>query len=283
VLAATAAAAIAGPAQAQDMSEERPFSGFYVGASGGYDVQPNDDGQRVLFDRNLDGTYNDVVTNAIGLDVFSPPAGGFCNGRATGATAPTSPVTAGGCRNDKDGWSYYGRVGFDIQHGPFVVGAVGEFGKSEISDSATAFSTTPASYVLTREVNWEANARLRAGYAANTTLFYATGGAGYADIDHSFTTTNTANGFTLRGKDKRWGVVLGGGLEQKIGRNLSLGVEYLFHSYDDDDFRVRAGSNGSTPAANPFISAPNTTGTDFRRSDEQFRWSSMRATAAFRF
>ena len=34
---------------------------------------------------------------------------------------------------------------------------------------------------------------------------------------------------------------------------------------------------------NPFVLAPNTTGTNFQRSDDKFRWHSMRATAAFRF
>lgn len=278
-----AAVGVCGQANAQDMASEEPFSGFYVGAAGGYDVQPNDVNSTVLFDRNLDGVFTDRVTTSLGLDAFAPPAGGFCNGAATAATSPTSLSAPARCANDKDGWAYYGRAGFDKQFGPFVAGAVVEFGKSDITDSVTAFSTTPASYTLTREVEWEASARLRAGYAANTTLFYATGGVGYAKIDSSFATTNTANGFTLSNEDKRWGVLLGGGIEQKLGRNFSIGLEYMFHSYKDDDFRVRAGSNGTTPAANPFILAPNTTGTDFRRSDERFRWNSIRATAAFRF
>lgn len=276
------AAGVSGQAAAQDAPEEKPFSGFYVGAAGGYDVQPNDVNSRVLFDRNLDGNFTDTVTNAIGLDVFTPPAGGFCNGAATAGTSPTSLSAPRPCRNDKDGWAYYGRVGYDIQRGPIVIGAVGEFGKTDISDSVTAFSTTPASYTLTREVDWEASARLRLGYAANTTLFYATGGGGYAKINSSFATTNTANGFSMSNDDKRWGVVLGGGIEQKIGQHFSLGLEYIFHSYKDDDFRVRAGNSGTTPATNPFILG-NADGTDFRRSDERFRWNSLRATAAFRF
>ena len=39
----------------------------------------------------------------------------------------------------------------------------------------------------------------------------------------------------------------------------------------------------SAPATNPFVLAPNTAGTDIRRSDDKFRWHSLRATAAFRF
>jgi len=252
--------------------DEQPFTGLYAGGSFGYDVQSNDAGSRILFDRNLDGRFGDTVTTATGANAFSP---GFCGGQARAAT----PV---GCRKDKDAIAYYGRVGFDQQLGNIVVGVMGEFGKSEIRDSVSAFSTTPANYVMNREVNWEASVRGRAGYAANTTLFYATGGVGYLSVDRSFTSTNTANAFTNNGDDKVWGGTFGGGLEQKIGRNFSVGLEYLFHDYNDDNYRVRV-ARGTAPATNPFVLAPNVTGTDLARSDNRFRWHSLRATAAFRF
>lgn len=253
--------------------DDTPFTGIYVGVAGGYDVQRNDQNSSILFDRNLDGKFGDGVLTSTGADAFSP---GSCPGRARGN------VPNLGCVSDKDGAAYYGRVGIDRQFGHFVGGIVGEFGKSEITDSVSSFSTTPASYTMTRRVNWEAGLRLRGGYAANTTLFYATGGAGYAQIGRSFRTTNTVNDFDPRGKRNQFGFQGGGGIEQKISRNLSIGLEYLYHQYDDDDFRVRA-TAGTAPATNPFILAPNTTGTDLRRSDEKFRWHSMRATAAFRF
>ncbi len=271
-------AAVPALAQAQDAlgetTADRPFAGVYIGAAGGYDVQPNDVGSSILFDRNLDGRFGDTVTTAAGANAFSP---GFCNGRAVGATP-----TPGGCRNDRDGWAYYGRVGADTQRGNIVVGAVGEFGKSEITDSVSAYSTTPANYVMTRTVDWEASIRGRAGYAANTTLFYGTFGVGYARIDRSFSTTNTANTFTGRGDRNQWGILGGGGIEQKLGRNFSIGMDYMYHQYDDDAYRVRV-TQGTAPATNPFVLAPNTTGTDLRRSDTKFRWHSLRATAAFRF
>jgi outer membrane immunogenic protein len=135
---------------------------------------------------------------------------------------------------------------------------------------------------MTREVDYTANARLRLGYAARTTLFYATGGPAYARVDHSFSTSNTANAFAGRGKKDAWGYVAGGGIEQKLGRHFSIGLEYLYNQYKDDNYVVRA-SAGTAPPTNPFILAPNTTGTDFQRSDDKFRWHSVRATAAFRF
>ncbi len=268
------AAVFAPPAAAQESTDAKPFSGVYIGGAGGYDVQPNDIGSSILFDRNLDGRFGDPVTTAAGANAFSP---GFCNGRGRGATP-----TPGGCANDKDGAAYYVRLGADTQHGNIVVGFVGEFGKSEITDSVTAFSTTPANYVMTRQIDWEASARGRIGYAANTTLFYGTFGPGYARIARSFSTTNTANAFAQRGKLNQFGFTGGGGVEQKLGKHFSIGLEYMYHQYQDDDYRVRA-TQGTAPATNPFVLAPNTTGTDFRRSDDKFRWHSLRGTAAFRF
>ena len=254
------------------MTDDTPFSGIYIGAAGGYDVQPNDVGSRILFDRGSNGSFGDTVSTAAGANAFSP---GFCNGRARGATP-----TPGGCANDRDGWSYYGRIGMDSQRGNIVIGAVGEFGKSEITDSVSAFSTTPANYVMTRKLDWEASIRGRVGYAPGTTLFYGTFGPGYARIDREFTTTNTANAFSQFGKRNQWGIVGGGGIEQKLGKNFSIGMEYTYHQYRDDDARVRV-TQGTAPTTNPFVLGGTTT--DFRRSDTQFRWHSLRATAAFRF
>jgi outer membrane immunogenic protein len=273
----TSAAALmaATPALAQDAAEDRPFNGVYVGASGGYDVQGNDVGARVGFDRNLDGNFNDTVTTSAGADAFST---GFCNGRGVGASR--SP---GGCQNDRDGWSYYARAGVDRQFGSLVVGLVGEFGKTEISDSTTAFSTTPANYVFTREVDWEASAGIRAGLAADRTLFYGVGKFGYARIDHSFTTTNTANSFTTTVDDRdRKGFIVGGGIESMLTRNISIGLEYSYHDYKDSQYEILVG-RGTAAATNPFVLAPNTTGTTLRREDDRFRWHSLRGVIGFRF
>lgn len=260
------------PAMAQDGTVEE-FSGFYVGGSVGYTVQNNDVGERVTFDRGSNGSFGETITTAppASLDAFSP---GFCNGASSGATNVA-------CINDKDDIEYYARAGFDIQSGKFVVGLVGEFGKTEIRDSITAFSTTPASYTMTREIDWNAALRLRAGVVAgDRTLFYATGGGAYAKIDNSFYSIgNSANSFAVVGEDNAWGWQAGGGVEQKLGSNFSIGLEYLYSRYNDDDNRVRVGA-GTAGAANPFVLAG---GADLMRESNRFDFHSLRATAAFRF
>lgn len=264
---------LASTASAQAV-EEKPFNGVYVGGAVGYDVQPNDVGAKLLFDRNLDGRFGDTVQTASGADAFAP---GFCNGEALGH----SPKF--GCKNDRDGVGYYIRAGADHQYGHFVVGVVGEFGKSKITDSTSGWSSDPAAaYVLTRYIDWEASVRGRAGYAADRTLFYGTLGVGYTQINEGFGTTNRVNDFHGSGKNKVWGATFGGGIEQKVSRHISFGMEYLGHQYDDGDYRVRAVA-GCPPVTNTFTLPPNTAGTRFKRSDDQFNWHSIRATVAYRF
>ncbi|MGV3455520.1 outer membrane protein [Sphingomonas sp.] len=258
---------IAAPAMAQD--GEPAFDGLYVGGSFGYTVQNNDVGETIEFDAGRNGSFGDTIATSTGADAFSP---GFCNGAAT-SSANVS------CINDKDDIEYYGRVGFDKQMGKFVLGAVAEFGKSEARDSVTAYSTTPAFYTMTRELDWNAALRLRAGMVAGeSTLFYATGGGAYAKLNNSFSSSNTANSFAVIGDDMAWGWQAGGGVEQKLGRNFSIGLEYLYSRYDDSDSRVQVG-NGTAGATNPFVLAG---GADFRRSSD-FDFHALRATAAFRF
>lgn len=260
------------PAMAQDeVAPGAEFNGVYIGGSFGYTVQNNDVGERVVFDRGSNGSFGEDITNAAGDNVFTP---GFCNGASTSAANVA-------CKNDKDDIEYYGRVGFDVQMGKFVIGAVGEFGKTEIRDSVSAFSTTPASYTMEREIDWNAALRLRAGVVAGErTLFYATGGGAYAKIDHSFYSIgNAANSFTVQGDNHAWGWQAGGGVEQKLGRNFSVGLEYLYSRYNDDDSTVRVGT-GTAGAANPFVLAG---GADLARNSNRFDFHSLRATAAFRF
>lgn len=258
---------LAGQASAQDAE----FNGPYVGGSIGYGFQSNDRGESILFDRGLDGSL-DTVTTSPGNNAFAP---GFCDGRAT----RTANI---GCDNDRDDIEYHGRIGWDVSLGNVVVGVVGEFGKSKVRDSVSAFSTTPASYTMTRELDWDAGLRARLGYAfGGKTLFYGTGGGAYARIDNSFETSNRVNAFADNGKSDSWGWAAGGGVEQKLGSNVSFGLEYLYTRLNDDDYRVRV-TQGIAPANNPFI-LTGAAGTEFRRSDPHFDYHAIRLTGAFRF
>lgn len=272
LLAASAASLLAVPAMAQDNRDtSQDFNGPYISVGGGGTLQGSDRGETLVFDTDRDGTYGDQVTTSGGANAFSP---GFCNGAAT-SSANIS------CRNDKDGPEYFGRLGYDRRMGNFVLGAVIEGGRSEARDSVSGFSTTPASYTFSRESEYQANARLRAGYTpGGGALFYVTGGGAYARLDNKFTTSNTANSFADNGKTNAWGYTAGGGAEVMVTNRIGLGLEYLYTDVKDKDYVVNVGA-GTAPATNPFLL--NGGGTDIQRSDPHFRTHSIRGTVSFRF
>jgi len=272
LLAASAASVLTVPAFAQDNRDpSQDFDGPYISIGGGATLQGSDRGETLVFDTDRDGTYGDTVTTVGGTDAFSP---GFCNGAATSSANI-------GCRNDKDGPEFFGRLGYDKRMGNFVLGAVVEGGRGVARDSVTGFSTTPASYTMSREADYQANARLRAGYTpGGGALFYVTGGGAYARLDNKFTTTNTANSFADNGKSNAWGYTVGGGAELMLTNNIGLGLEYLYTDVKDNDYVVNVGP-GTAPATNPFLL--NGGGTDIRRSDPHFRTHSVRGTLSYRF
>lgn len=258
------------PAFAQD--EDAEFNGAYVGVTVGQtSVKNRSDVNTVQFDTNRDGTFDENVMNSTGSNVFTP---GFCSGTATG-NAP------GTCDDDDKGTQYSARLGFDVQAGRGVFGALVEFDKSEASDAASAFSTTPAGYHLTRELDYSVSARARAGIAvAPRLLVYGTGGVSYARINHAFDTTNTANSFTPTNDDDMvWGYQAGAGAEFKLGSSLSVGVEYLYNRYEDDKYFVAVGPGTALPT-NAFLL--NGGGTNLRQ-DPRFAFDTIRATVNLRF
>ncbi len=263
--AAASAVVIAAPAHAED-----EFDGFYAGVAIGYNFQADDEGEFITFDRGSNGSFGETVTTAAGANAFSP---GFCNGAAT------SPQNTG-CRADSDGVTITGRAGYDLQMDKIVLGLVGEFGSANVSDSVSAFSTTPAFYTMTRTIDYSAALRLRAGFTpAARTLVYATGGLAYAKLEQAHVSSNMVNAFTVLADEDATGYQIGGGLEQKLGKNVSVGVEYLYTGFNDDDTLVRVGQ-GTAGATNPFVLAG---GVDFKRANDDFALQTVKAVITYRF
>ena len=252
--------------------DDGDWTGAYFGGRVGYSTNVEDQDETVLFDTNLDGQFGDTVATVSGGDAFSP---GFCGGTAATGTATT-------CR-DRSGTEWAVHAGYDVQFGrSIVVGIVGDYGRADVQDGVTAFSTTPAFYTLERDLDDIASIRGRAGVTLGRTLFYGTGGVVYAKVRSRFLTSNGVNTFTTREEtDDTYGYRAGGGVEHRFGERFSLGVQYLYTSVEDDEFRVRAGG-ANVPVSNPFILV-NADGTDFRRSDRDFDWHSLTVNANFRF
>lgn len=267
----SALAVSSAPALAQDTTT---FDGLYI--SGAVSLDHIDSGAKGLqFDTNRDGTFAENVNLTTGANAFSP---GFCTGKANGNNV------GAGCTGDDDQVGYALRVGFDKRFGSLVGGLLLEGSRSRATDFETGFTVTPASYTFAREVDYSLAARARVGISPGDGrgLFYATGGLAYADLDRAFTTTNTLNTFSLNedGDEMVWGYQAGGGAEVLLGGGLTLGLEYLYARYKDDDSFVEVG-RGTAPLTNAFLL--NGGGTNLRPADRHLDLHSFRVTAGFQF
>jgi outer membrane immunogenic protein len=245
ILAAAALLATASPALAQS-ADESGWTGFYAG-----------------------------VRTTTGANAFSP---GFCGGAARAATP------GAGCAKDKDSLEFALHAGYDFDLGNVVIGGLAEVGMGYAEDSVTAFSTTPANYTWTRRMAENYGLRARAGYAfgaERNTLVYGTGGVVWAKMDNSFRSSNRANAYQDLSDDKVMGWRAGAGVEQRVHKHLSIGLQYLHTSLKDNGARLRV-SRGVQPVTNPFILV-NATGTDFARTHRRFVTDNISATANFRF
>lgn len=263
-------ALLASPAAAQETN----FQGLYVGGSIGLAFQGDDADDSLVFDTDQDGEFDDTVNTTAPANAFSP---GFCSGAAQGMTPGDD------CDDDGKELEYALRVGYDGRLGSsFVAGLLFEASKSEGGDATSGFSTTPASYTTLRELDYALSLRGRLGFVAgDSILIYGTGGGSYAKLDHDFATTNTANTFTQVNDDEMvWGWQGGGGVEVMLGRSLSIGAEYLFHTYKDDDYYVAVGQ-GTAPDTNPFLLVSG--GTNLRQNNTDFDFQTVRATVSLHF
>jgi outer membrane immunogenic protein len=159
-------------------------------------------------------------------DAWGPNPGGFATvPGAVSALSVTSSFNSSGVTGGVEG-------GCNYQVTPwFVFGVEGDWESTALSGSFTGTAVTPTvSYPLTQSFSshWLSTARARAGYSAGPWLFYATGGAAFANVSRTDTlifpgaTVNAAQSTTASG----WTV--GAGVEWAMAFNWVVRAEYLF-------------------------------------------------------
>lgn len=131
--------------------------------------------------------------------------------------------------------------------------------------------------------DWFATLRGRVGFAADSFLFYGTGGLAYGKMDASVTIDATeledddpdsARYYTGSTSATKWGWTAGAGMEYGIG-NWSLGVEYLYVDLGMADWNVNLGeTENDDPDELTGIAG---------KGDVDFQFSVIRATAKLRF
>lgn len=134
------------------------------------------------------------------------------SGLYAGVTAGGRTAGDFGFDLDDYGLTAGGQVGYLQQLGMFVVGA-----------EVQGLWSDELYYALTPDAgltqNWSVAAKGRAGVALGDLLVYGTGGAVLAELSPAGTTSS--------GSKWQTGAVFGGGLEHRLGDNLSVRAEYL--------------------------------------------------------
>ncbi|MCE7026684.1 outer membrane beta-barrel protein [Jiella sp. CBK1P-4] len=253
---AFAADAIYEPAPAPAPMEMAPVSsgwtGLYVGVQGGGAFNPSDPD-------NVD-----LRTNGFAF-------GGSAIQTAFGSNFDSSfdSSFAGGAH-----------IGYDYQMGSIVLGALADINALNVSQTASGFSSTPAFYTATRDLDYLVTARLRAGYLVTpTALAYATGGLAYGKVDYGFSTNSPAvvapnPGAIINEDEDDFGYTIGAGMEVLVTDNLSFAGEYLYTNLGSGDSYTRL-------SGGPFGGGVGGS-TDFV-SDDDFDFHTVTAKLSYKF
>lgn len=195
------------PAFAADISAPAfSWDGIYLGVVGGY-------------------TWNDAdVSNVTFQDSGSP------------AIKPGIKYST-----EFDGGEFGGTLGWNYQTGSLVLGVEGDISYSWATGDNDKYSP---SFTSDTEMTWFGTARLRAGYAFDRALIYATGGLAYGDVEGKIHDRYPSGVISTSDSNGMWGWTIGGGLEYAITNNFSVKGEYLYYDLGDTDFNVSESGGG---------------------------------------
>ncbi|BDA86024.1 membrane protein [Aureimonas sp. SA4125] len=176
-------------------------------------------------------------------------------------------------------------IGYDYQMGSVVLGAILDINALDVTQTASAFSNTPAFYTAERGLDYLATARLRAGYLVTpSALAYVTGGVAYGEVDYGFSTDSPAvtgvNPAAIVNQDEDdFGYTVGAGMEVLVTDNISFGAEYLYTNLGGGDSFTRL-SGGPFDGSGTAVIAGNST--DFT-SGGDFDFHTVTAKLSYRF
>ena len=246
LLAGLAFAALSSTAFAADLPSRRApapyvavpvftWTGFYAGVNAGYIF--SDEGRITTTGNN----------GAVGI------AGTTVNNVFIGARP-------GSVRNEPEGFTGGGQVGYNQQFGNFVVGVEADAAYTDFRRTARVVGTTGATSDFRTDMAFLGTVRGRLGYAFDRIMVYGTGGLAYADVENRATFFNApvpvVVGFEGRRSNIETGYTAGAGVEYAIptgfslfGSNaVTLKAEALYYDL---------GRRSVTVAATPFAPAVN--------------------------
>lgn len=129
-------------------------------------------------------------------------------------------------------------AGYNWQSDSLVLGLEGDIEYSDMSgDTDTPWSK------IEQDIDWLGSLRLRAGFAVDRTLIYATGGLAVGEVDMRITDVD----FGSNDDNKTaWGWTIGAGVEYAFTDDLSGSIEYRYTDLDDTDLDSTTPEIGSS-------------------------------------
>ncbi len=119
-------------------------------------------------------------------------------------------------------------AGYNFQMGTFVGGIEGDFSYGQINARNTLDG-------VGYDIGWLATVRGRIGYAADRTLYYATGGLAIAEGEMKLPAFGESE------TETHYGFVVGAGLEHAFLDDVSFRLEYLYAQLDKQRYNFSAG------------------------------------------
>ncbi|HJU31069.1 MAG TPA: outer membrane protein [Hyphomicrobiaceae bacterium] len=145
--------------------------------------------------------------------------------------------------NDSSGFIGGGQIGYNFQTGNVVFGVEASISGTTLDDTHRS-TVNPAAVRYSTDIDTIATVTGRLGIVADRALIYVKAGWAGANVGISGTNTALPDSFSI--DDWRNGWTVGGGVEMKVTRNVSLGLEYSYIDLGSENY------TGVTTAANAF-------------------------------
>lgn len=198
-LASVASVVMIGAAQAADVEAPAVYdwTGPYIGLQGGYGWGDND-----------------VTAKANATEALA-------------ALVDSNPVTVNQGKGSigVDGFIGGLHAGYNWQSDSLVLGLEGDIEYADMDGSTRVLEDGDRAGKIKEQFDWLGSLRLRAGFAADRALFYATGGLAVGGVELSLYDND---GKFADNDDTKWGWTLGGGVEYAFTDELSARIEYRY-------------------------------------------------------
>ncbi len=156
---------------------------------------------------------------------------GIAGGYGWGDSSHSNGAAGASGDFDVDGWLVGGTFGYNWQQGAGVFGIETDFSWSNI-DGGNGGGTL--GFPVRSELEWLGTLRARAGFVADASLFYVTGGLAYGDV--------RSRGVGV-GSSSEWhtGWTVGAGIETMLGQGWTTKLEYLYVDLGEESAYTNVG------------------------------------------